>query len=174
MSLSTRAAELDWLRSVMQRYERPLVSFAAHITGSLELAREVVQDTFERLCAADLAQIEPRQAAWLFRVCRNRALDVSKKEGRMRQMDNKQIEVQGSAASSPAAVAEARQQLGQVAQVLASLPESQQEVVRLKIQADLSYREISEVTGHTVSNVGVLLHTALTTIRQRLAEGRAS
>ena len=169
-----RVAELDWIRRVMQRFERPLVRFAAHITGSQEQARDVVQDTFERLCCVDREQVELQLAAWLFRVCRNRALDVSKKEGRMRPMSDEQREARPHAASSPASMAEARQELQRAMVALASLPDSQQEVVRLKIQAGLSYREISEVTGHTVSNVGVLLHTALTTIRQHLAEGRPS
>ena len=54
-------------------------------------------------------------------------------------------------------------------ELLAELPEHQQEVVRLKFQSGLSYREIGDVTGLSVSNVGYLLHVALKTIRQRLA-----
>jgi RNA polymerase sigma-70 factor (ECF subfamily) len=159
---------LRWLRQVMQRYERPLVSFAAHLVGNRELARDLVQDTFERLCHADQELVRDQVGAWLFRVCRNRALDVIKKEGRMRQVGNERLEAEPGKGPSPSAVAEARQELGHALQQLATLPENQQEVVRLKLQAGLSYREISEVTGHTVSNVGVLLHTALRTLRQRL------
>ena len=51
---------------------------------------------------------------------------------------------------------------------LASLPTNQQEVIRLKVQDGLSYREISEVTGLSVSNVGFLLHRGIKTIRQQL------
>ncbi|MEM9420291.1 MAG: sigma-70 family RNA polymerase sigma factor, partial [Planctomycetota bacterium] len=51
---------------------------------------------------------------------------------------------------------------------LAALPDPQQEVVRLKFQADLSYKQIAEVTGLTVSHVGVLLHQALKTLRQQM------
>lgn len=50
-----------------------------------------------------------------------------------------------------------------------ALPERQQEVIRLKFQAGMSYREISGVTNLTVSNVGFLIHTGLKTIRERLA-----
>ena len=57
-----------------------------------------------------------------------------------------------------------------VLRLLATLPENQQEVVRLKFQNDLSYREISEVTGLSVSNVGYLLHIALKTVRERLGD----
>ena len=53
--------------------------------------------------------------------------------------------------------------------LLDGLPHRQQEVIRLKVEGGLSYREISELTGLSVSNVGYLLHTGLKSIRTRLA-----
>ena len=61
-----------------------------------------------------------------------------------------------------------------VSSVLAAvgaLPERQQEAVRLKFQGELSYKEIAEVMDTTVNNVGVLLHTAIKSIRERLPSG---
>jgi RNA polymerase sigma-70 factor (ECF subfamily) len=49
-----------------------------------------------------------------------------------------------------------------------NLPKNQREVVYLKFQCDLSYKEISEVTKLSVGNVGLLLHTALKEIRRRV------
>ena len=49
------------------------------------------------------------------------------------------------------------------------LPNNQQEVVRLKFQNGMSYKEIAAVTELSVSNVGFLLHTALDTLRTRIA-----
>ncbi len=45
----------------------------------------------------------------------------------------------------------------------------QQEVLRLRLQAGLSYREIAEVTGLTVGNVGFHLHQAVRNLRDSLA-----
>ena len=53
--------------------------------------------------------------------------------------------------------------------MLAGLPDNQQEVVRLKFQDGLSYKEIAGVTGLTVSNVGFLIHTAIHTLRREFA-----
>jgi RNA polymerase sigma-70 factor (ECF subfamily) len=39
----------------------------------------------------------------------------------------------------------------------------------LKLQDGLSYREISQVTGLSVSNVGFLMHQGIKTIRERMA-----
>ena len=44
------------------------------------------------------------------------------------------------------------------------------EVIRLKFQSGFSYREISRISGHSVSNVGFLIHTGLKTIRRRMAD----
>jgi RNA polymerase sigma-70 factor (ECF subfamily) len=44
-----------------------------------------------------------------------------------------------------------------------------QEVLRLKFSHGLSYREIAEVTGLTVSHVGVRIHEGMTILRRRLA-----
>jgi DNA-directed RNA polymerase specialized sigma24 family protein len=43
-------------------------------------------------------------------------------------------------------------------------------VVQLKFQDDLSYQQIAEIMQTTANNVGVLLHTALKTLRQRYGE----
>ena len=63
---------------------------------------------------------------------------------------------------------EQKEELGRVLRILQTLPRNQQEVIRLKFQNGLSYREISEVTKLSVSNVGFLLHTGLKTVRQKL------
>ena len=54
--------------------------------------------------------------------------------------------------------------------LLDRLPETQQEVIRLKFQNDLSYREIADITGHSVSNVGFLLHTGIKRLRELMKE----
>ena len=57
---------------------------------------------------------------------------------------------------------------GEIFRMLDSLPKNQREVVYLKFQCDLSYKEISEITKLSVGNVGFLMHTALKTIRKQI------
>ena len=52
--------------------------------------------------------------------------------------------------------------------------QNQQEVLRLKFQHGLSYREISGVTELTVSHVGVLIHNGLKALRARLGDQDAA
>ena len=58
--------------------------------------------------------------------------------------------------------------VGAIFRLVEHLPKNQREVVYLKFQCDLSYKEISEVTKLSVGNVGLLLHTALKAIRKQV------
>ena len=68
--------------------------------------------------------------------------------------------------NSPGIAAEQKDSMARVLQQLDRLPDNQQDVIRLKFQNELSYREISEITGLTVSNVGFLLHVGLKRLRE--------
>lgn len=65
---------------------------------------------------------------------------------------------------------EQREASGFLMKILATLPPRQQEVLQLKFQNDLSYQEIAEITKTTANSVGVLIHTALKTLRERYRE----
>jgi RNA polymerase sigma-70 factor (ECF subfamily) len=158
----------EWVRGAVDRYAGPLTRYATLITGDPERARDVVQDVLVRLCAEEPERVNARLARWLFTVCRNRALDVQRKESRMQPLSDVELNLQASPEPSPATQAERREAAGEALELLAKLPKNQQEVVRLKFQNGLSYLEISSVTNLTVSNVGFLIHTALKTIRRQL------
>ena len=152
----------------LHRFEAPLLRYARRILGDLERARDVVQDTFLRLCREDPARVDGHLAQWLFTVCRNRALDVQRREGRLRRLDEAELSEQPSSEPTPARRLEGQETLEQVRAVLATLPGSQREVLHLKFQEHLSYQEIATVTGLTVNHVGVLVHNGLKAIRTRV------
>ena len=70
----------------------------------------------------------------------------------------------------PAAVLERQESATALFRLLDSLSPNQREVIRLKFQNDLSYREIADVTRLSVTNVGFLLHTGLKKLRELLRE----
>ena len=159
--------EMAWLEAVMDRHEGPLVRYAARIVGDVDRARDVVQDTFVRLWRSDRRGSDDRLDAWLFAVCRNRALDVRRKERRMTRLSEPDVAGRPDVAPSPAAAAEQSDTSVRVAAAMAELPPRQQEVLRLKFQNGLAYKQIAEVTGLSVSNVGFLIHRGLSQLRQR-------
>lgn len=77
-------------------------------------------------------------------------------------------EVRSSDDSGPGSMAERREALAKVFDVLGELPEEAQEAFRLKFEDELTYREISHVMGVSLGKVSNLIATALDTMRQRL------
>src|SRR5215831_10814134 len=82
----------DWVRSALERFEGPLTRYASSITGDVERARDVVQDTFIRLCDEEPGRLNGCLAEWLFTVCRHRALDVQRKEQHMTALTDVDLE----------------------------------------------------------------------------------
>lgn len=167
-----RSESTDDFQELLQRFEIPLLQYATRIIGDRERARDVVQETFVELQRSKRQQLDRAPAKWLFTVCRNRALNVCRKERRMTYLDDNLLAKHEGQEPPPFAELEAKEASRFLRQIIESLPPRQQEVVQLKFQNDLCYEEISEITKMSVSNVGVLIHTALKTLRLRY--GRVS
>lgn len=161
-------AQAAWVRQALDTYERPLVRYAARFTGDLESARDVVQDTFVKLCRENPAKLNGRLAPWLYTVCRNRALDVRKKEGRMQALQQTEAEARPDRSPGPHMRAMVREEHALVLEVIATLPANQQEAFRLKFEHGLTYREIGHVMNMPLSTVNYTIAQALTAVRARL------
>ncbi len=160
----------DDLTTLLRRFELPLLQFATRILGDRERARDVVQETFVAYQKEKRRQTDAAPAGWLFTVCRNRALNICRKEKRMTYLDEEILDQRPGQAPLPNEGMEEKEASRFLLRIVATLPPRQQEVLQLKFQNDLSYREISEITQLSVNHVGVLLHTALKTLRSRHAE----
>jgi len=158
------ARDAQWVQDAVRLYQEPLTLYAVRLTGCVERGRDAVQETFVRLCEAQRDEIESHLKEWLFHVCRSRALDLKRKESRMIALAEPDCRA-SEAAAEPSAAAERNEVRALLSKHLEALPASQQEVIRLKFQHGLSYKEIATVTGLTVSNVGFTMHTGITALR---------
>ena len=154
------------ITAALDRYERVLVSYAKEITGDLESARDAVQETFLRLSRQDVVALEPRLRPWLFLVCRNCALDHRRKVVRFRAEPLEDDEWL-SDEPSPPMHAIAAEDAGRLRELVAALPRQQRELIKLKFEAGLSYKEMAEALRTSVSTVGVQLHDAIKTLRRQ-------
>ena len=161
------ATNSTWIVAALDRYQTHLVRYATRILGDSDRAREIVQETFLRLCKQSPGRIGGHLAQWLFTVCRNLAFDARHKENRMSSSTN--ADPAGDHRSLLQKL-EREEAISQIFRIIETLPDNQREVLRLKFQCDLSYQEISEATHLSVSNVGFLIHTAIKTLRELLAE----
>ncbi len=175
---SNAADKARWISDAVATYQGRLITYSARLTGDEHRARDIVQDAFIKLWQADEAAVNGHLGAWLYRVCRNRALDVMRKESRMTALDTDAPPAAPAAPASPDqamtragghhADADAPATPDAVMKMLGELPPRQQEVLRLKFQGELSYREIADVMDLSVSNVGFIIHTAIKALRDKL------
>ncbi len=172
MSHNGHAGRLEWIHKALDRYEGQLTRYAQRITGDSERARDVVQETFLRLCREPSASLDGHLAEWLFTVCRNQALDVCRKESRMTLLTEPERVSTEIPAHAPPDVVASQDEAAHVLKLVGNLPDNQREAIRLRFENDLSYAEIAQVTGTSRGNVGLLIHRGLTTLRQKLKQSK--
>ena len=159
----------EWVEQALVRYERPLIRYAARITRDPDLARDVVQETFMRLCEAERKNVDGHLAGWLFTVCRNKALNVRKKEGQTAEQSEDETASVASAITSPSAAAARNETQAMIFEAVKTLPDEQQEAFRLKYWDELSYREISQIMDISLGKVSNLIASALKSVREELS-----
>jgi RNA polymerase sigma factor (sigma-70 family) len=158
----------EWIRQALSEHERHLLIYSARLVGDFDCARDVVQDAFLKLCKQPKAKVEGHVKQWLFTVCRNRCYEILRKEKRMTPLEDARLDTLSAKQEHPADELQKQEDLSTVLGIIKSLPTKQQEVVRLKFQSGLSYKEISKITSLSVSHVGVILHESVVAIRKRM------
>ena len=159
----------DAIDRLVERYERPLLAYASRMLGGdWQGAQDAVQETFLRLCREDRSKIESRVAAWLFTVCRSRVIDMQR-TNHTTPIDASEVIVADPTpdVSEVACDTEEKVHLGQLVDKLSP---RQQEVLRLRLQAGLSYREIAEVLACPVGTVKSRMSYALRYLGAALRE----
>jgi RNA polymerase sigma-70 factor (ECF subfamily) len=159
----------NFIPSAVAEFQSPLIRYATRLLGDPDRARDVVQDTFVRLMSQNRADVGDHLAEWLFTVCRNRAMDVFRKEGRMKSFEEGQEEKVTADNPRPSRGLENEETHEALLRLISTLPANQQEVIRLKFQNGFSYKEISRITALSVSHVGVLIHHAVNRLRDEFA-----
>ena len=153
-----------WLRDVIAQTGPRLARFASRLAGR-DRGQDVVQDAFERLCEADRRDVEGREAEWLFTVCRRRAVDLHRRDRvRARELPTPDAE------TAPDEALLLAEHVARLRTVVGALSERQRDVLRMRFDEGLSYQEIHERTGWSVSYVGWLLHTTLRALRERMED----
>ncbi len=148
------------LRSLFESEEPKLLRYAFSLTGRKEVAEEIVQEVFLQLHARWGEVNEP--LAWLVRSVRNQAFHHLRKSRRETVPgEDALMNVGGVLDDSPDAIVSRMEAVSEIRQLLNQLPEKDRKLIQLKYFDGLKYRDISERTGLTISNVGFRLNQVL-------------
>ncbi len=152
------------IEEVFAALESPLLAYARRLVGDFAVAEDVVQDAFMKL-HSQFQQVRTPQP-WLYRTVHNLAVDHQRRASRIVLVDDRTSEdmpANDTSDSQPMPDEQiARWEgIGLVRLVLETLDARSRELIRLRFEEELSYKEIAESTGITVGNVGYILHHAL-------------
>ncbi|HAK97647.1 MAG TPA: hypothetical protein DCM87_22305, partial [Planctomycetes bacterium] len=111
---------------------------------------------------------------WLLKVARNVGISRMRRTARARRHEEALREKSAAPEvdCAPSGAIEAEERAAGVRAAIDRLQPRHRELLLLRVQEEKSYREIAEITGLTVTNVGFLLHRAMKELSLRLADSR--
>ncbi len=155
------------VRRALDQHESNLIAYTAGVLhGDVERAREVVQDALLKLYLTEPEKVRDNLKAWLFTVCRNRALDVLRKDQRLELGNEDAMGYAVSHEPDPCESAVSQELYERIWDLVEKLRPNQREVIRLKFMHDCSYQQIAEITGLSIGNVGFIMHMAIKKLRE--------
>jgi RNA polymerase sigma-70 factor, ECF subfamily len=161
-----QAAFAELYDSCADRVHRYLVA----LTGSRADADDVLQETFVRLArmTKSLAAVD-NLVAYVFATARNEAIRLAQRQVREDHV-RAGAELVARFCEVPVEDPEALETAEWVAAALARLSDELREIVELKIYAELTFREISEVTGLPQGTVATRYRSALEKMRNQMVK----
>jgi RNA polymerase sigma-70 factor (ECF subfamily) len=157
---------LDWEVLYWELMPR-IFNFFRYRLGDNEISQDLTSTTFTKAWKArhqyryDLGAFE----AWLFTIARNVANDFLRQSQRRKEVPLEDIWGLSSEMTVEAE-AQKRREFALLHALLKTLPSREQELIALKFGANMSNRSIAAALGMTESNVGTVLHRAVTKLRK--------
>ena len=165
--------DVECLGAFVSRHQDSVLRFVARLLGDVDVAQDVVQETFLRVARHPKRLLRVDSCHnWLLRVARNIGMDHIRRVSRHRKHAESVARHAESVASvaeaEPGAALEKEELHARVRAEIERLPGRQRELLLLRLQEQKSYKEIAEITGLSATNVGFILHQAMKRLTHQL------
>ena len=169
---ATGRGDLDAFESLVKRYQSPLLNFITRYLGDRSAAEDLTQEVFLRIYrAAPRFQAKAKVSTWIFRIAYHLALNELQRRRRhedLRQALHGSWEEGGQ--EPPTDPVERYELAEEMSSALGRLPANQRAALLLRVNQELSYREIGEVLGIGVPSVESLLFRARRKLRRSMGK----
>ena len=161
--------KVDAFETLVQRYQRPLLSHLYSLVGSAQTAEDLVQETFVRLVREAPSYRYPRPFfPWLYTIARNLALKELASAYHRHVELGMALPEAPTRESDPEEAVERWEQQHDLQRALAYLSFEQREVLSLRFNQELSVKEAAELLGIPPGTVKSRTFQALQRLRQYL------
>ncbi len=172
-----RRGDLDALGRLVEQYRRPLYSFILKMTEGRGDPEEVFQETWIR-AIRNLDRFDDQNLlGWLFRIAHNLIIDRARKSRpevqpspRTGQTATTWFDQVAASGLGPATVTAGRDLGKQIELALESLPPEQREVFLLRMDGNMSFKEIAKVQGVSINTALARMHYAVRKLRNLLKD----
>ncbi len=172
-----RAGDAEALGKLVEKYKRPLFGFILRFSEGREDADEVFQEVWVRAIKNMNRYRQKNLLSWLFRIAHNLMIDRIRQRRSVVSFDTPVSEDGATlseqlATRNPGPDDEAGgRELGiRIEAAAAKLPPEQREVFWLRMQADLSFKEIAKIQKCSINTALARMQYAVSKLRSELSD----
>ncbi|MDP4090159.1 MAG: sigma-70 family RNA polymerase sigma factor [Bacillota bacterium] len=142
-----------------------LYGYIMKLSSSRHIAEEIVQETFCRALEQLLIDKRELSYAWFYTVARHLFFDYIKKQNKYKYTEDLENDMEDSTNSPDSGLIKS-DEASDVKRVLSKLNDSYRQILELREFKELSYDEISRMTGMSREQVKVTLYRARSKFRE--------
>lgn len=164
LARARRGSQKAW-RELFEQYSPQLLRIVALMTGSTDVARDCVQETFVRILNSVVHHESGSLRSYLSTIAYRLAL---KENMRLRRLASPGVPEPASSDPSPLDEVIADEQQREVARALRTLPAHHRDILILRFYGDYSYEEIASITGLPLGTVKSRIFHAVKSARSEM------
>jgi RNA polymerase sigma-70 factor (ECF subfamily) len=180
LMLRVKQGDAAAFEELVEKYKQPLVNVLYRTLRDATEAEDLAQNVFVQVYKfADRYRVEAKFSTWLFTIARNLGLNEIRRRSRHPAESLDAVTDPAEESSMPRQFEDRRnvsapdrlmndELASKVEEALAALPENQRTAILLFKEKDMSYEEISEILGCSLSATKSLIHRGRETLKDKL------
>ncbi len=157
------------VRDLLRNYEKGLYGYLWNMLKHQQDCEDALQDTFRKALEALPAYREERHfKSWLFRIGHNAGIEIIRRRKRIVEMPEPLEDQVIVPSSGPRESLIQRELTEELNDAIANLPPTERAVVLLRLEEELSFKEIAQVVDVPLGTVLARMHKAKERMRSQL------